>query len=102
MLAQHSRPSYQLNSSESSHAQGVDDVEVHQLQVGEEGVLGLVSAFFKVEKGELLRGLNRVCDGECERSGNGGRQTVDSSPCSPLPHWKRKKVAHSAFLLDKR
>lgn len=33
---------YQLDSSEAADSQRVDDVEVVQLQTGEEGVLGLV------------------------------------------------------------
>lgn len=33
---------YQLDSSEAADSQRVDDVEVVQLQTGEEGILGLV------------------------------------------------------------
>lgn len=82
-------PSYQFNSSKSSNSQGVDDVEVHQLQVGEEGILRLVSAFFEVEKGKLLRGLDGVCYRECW-SRNWGRNAVYSLPLLPLLYRDRK------------
>lgn len=56
--------SYQLHSPEASDPQGVDDVEVRQLQVGVEGILRFVSAFFDMEERELLRSLYGVGDGE--------------------------------------
>lgn len=56
--------SYQLHPSKASNSECVDYVEVRQLQVGEEGILRFVSAFFDMEERELLRGLYGVGDGE--------------------------------------
>lgn len=87
--------SYQLNSPESSNAQSIDDVEVHQLQVGEEGVLGLVSAFYEVEKRKLLRGLDRVRDRECW-----GGKAVYSLPLFSFLHGDGNQLSHSDLLLS--
>lgn len=88
--------SYQLNSPESSNAQSIDDVEVHQLQIGEEGVLGLVSAFYEVEKRKLLRRLDGVCDRECW-----GRKAVYSLPLFSFLHRDGNQLSHSDLLLPR-
>lgn len=49
---------YQLHSPEPSDAQGVDDVEIRQFQVGKEGSFGFVSGGFEAKKRKFLRGAN--------------------------------------------
>lgn len=49
---------YQLHSSETSNSKGVDDVEIRQLQVSEEGSFGFISGFFDVKKWKFLRGAD--------------------------------------------
>lgn len=56
---------YQLYSSETSNSKGVDDVEIRQLQVGEEGSFGFISGFFDVKKWKFLRGADTSTRYEC-------------------------------------
>lgn len=49
---------YQFNSAKTSNSKSVNDVEVRQLQVGEEGSFGFVSGFFYVKKWKFLRGVD--------------------------------------------
>lgn len=56
---------YQLYSSETSDSEGVDDVEIRQLQVGEEGGFGFISGFFDVKKRKFLRGADTSTRYEC-------------------------------------
>lgn len=56
---------YQLHSPESSNAKGVDDVEIRQLQVGEESSLSFVSGFFDAKKWKFLRGANTSTTHNC-------------------------------------
>lgn len=49
---------YQFNSSETSNSKGVDDIEIRQLQVGEESSFGFISGFFDAKKWKFLRGAN--------------------------------------------
>lgn len=88
--------SYQLDSPESSNTQGIDDVEVHQLQVGEEGVLCLISAFNEVEERKLLRSLDRVCDGECW-----GGKAVYSLPLFSFLHRDGNQLSHFDLFLPR-
>lgn len=58
---------YQLDSSKPSDSKGVDDVEIRQFQVGEEGSFGFISGFFYAKKRKFLRGANMSIAQHCTR-----------------------------------
>lgn len=61
---------HQFDSSESSDPQSVDDVEVCELQAGEESVFGFISgALDDVEEGKLLGGMYGIGDDGGRRRG---------------------------------
>jgi hypothetical protein len=58
---------YQFYSSKTSNSKGVNDVEIRQLQVGEESSFSFISGFFDAKKWKFLRGANTsttyICTG---------------------------------------
>lgn len=56
---------YQFYSSETSNSKGVNDVEIRQLQVGEESSFSFISGVFDAKKWKFLRGANTSTTYNC-------------------------------------